>query len=292
MATMIKTILVPVTGNESDAVTYAAALPIARAFAAHVDALHVRIDPVEVAVSMSTEGAGGTLLEGIIASLTREADEAEATARAGFAEACSREGLPSVAAPSGKEAGPSAAFHVETGQETRWMAAYGLCADLAIASRGIPDRDAVARSTLEALLLETGRPLLIPGAAAISPAAAERVAIAWKPTPQAARAVAFAMPFLLRAKETVVLTVEEEEGRHDASDRLIDYLGRHGINAVVDRISPSAEGAAATMLAAASEKAGLLVMGGYGHTRLREWVFGGFTQHVLDHAQIPVLLAH
>jgi len=287
---MIKTILVPATGNETDAAGYAAALPIARLFAAHVDALHVRLDPVEVGVAMSTEGAGGTLLEGIIDSLGRDADEGEAKARASFAAFCAREGLPLVAA-AGNGATPSAQFHVETGQEARWVIAYGLTADLAIATKGLPGADAVPRSTLESLLLETGRPLLIPGTAAPSQDFADRVAIAWKPTRQAARAVAYAMPFLARATEVAVLTVEEEGGGDDA-ERLVGYLAWHGVNAHADRLAPGADGAAATLLAAASAKAGLLVMGGYGHTRFTEWVFGGFTQLVLDHAELPVLMAH
>jgi nucleotide-binding universal stress UspA family protein len=292
IAVMIKTILVPATGNETDAAGYAAALAVARAYGAHIDALHVRLDPVEMAVSMSTEGAGGTLLAGIIDSLERDAGEGEAKARAGFAAFCSREGLSLVAAPSADDAKPSAQFHVETGGQARWMTVYGLTADLAVAARGAPRADAEARSTLEALLLETGRPLLIPGAVALSADFAERVVIAWKPTPQAARAVAFAMPFLIRAKEITVLTVDEEGNERGAAARLIAHLAWHGIKAVPERLAPGAEGAAATMLAAASAKGGLLVMGGYGHTRLREWVFGGFTSLVLDTAEVPVLMAH
>jgi nucleotide-binding universal stress UspA family protein len=291
IAAMIKTILVPATGNETDTAGYAAALAVAGVYGAHIDALHVRLDPVEMAVSMSTEGAGGTLLEGIIDSLERDASEGEAKARAGFTAFCLREGLLLAAAPSANDAGPSAQFHVEIGQEARWMTVYGLTADLAVAPRGAAGAAAMARSTLEALLLETGRPLLIPVATALSSDFAERVAIAWKPTPQAARAVAFAMPFLIRAKEIAVLTVEEEGGGRDDAERLVAYLAWHGIKAVPERLSPGVDGAA-TMLAAASAKGGLLVMGGYGHTRLREWVFGGFTQLVLDAAELPVLMVH
>jgi nucleotide-binding universal stress UspA family protein len=57
-------------------------------------------------------------------------------------------------------------------------------------------------------------------------------------------------------------------------------------------LSPGGQGAADTLLAAAREQASLLVMGGYGHSRLREWIFGGFTQRVLREAEIPVLIAH
>jgi nucleotide-binding universal stress UspA family protein len=120
----------------------------------------------------------------------------------------------------------------------------------------------------------------------------ERIAIAWKPTPQAARAVAFAMPLLAQAKEAVILTIEEEEGRRDEADRLAASLAWHGVRATIERLAPGPQGAPETLLAAATARAELLVMGGYGHTRLREWVFGGFTQRVLNEALLPVLIAH
>jgi nucleotide-binding universal stress UspA family protein len=289
---MIKTILVRARRDGSGVAAYATARCVARRFGAHVDALHVRPDSVEVAVAMSTEGSGGVLLQGIIDHLDRDADADEAKARAQFTIFCSEAGLALVADPAASAKRPSAMFHVEIGQEARWMCTYGRTSDLMIASRGVPGDEALARSTLEALLLETGRPLLIPTAAAPAPDVANRIAIAWKATPEAARAIALAMPFLMHAAEVAILSVEEEDGRRDESARLIRYLGWHGIAAHSERLTPGSDGAAATLLAAAKAKSGLLVMGGYGHTRLREWVFGGFTKRVLDHADVPVLMAH
>jgi nucleotide-binding universal stress UspA family protein len=166
---------------------------------------------------------------------------------------------------------------------------YGRTSDLVVASRW--DGESLGRATLEAVLLETGRPLLIPGSTAM-PEAIERVAIAWKPTAQAARAVALATPFLGRAKEVVIATVEESADERDEIDRLTRYLGWHGLNAAVARMRPGPDGAAATLLSGIEGRADLLVMGGYGHSRMREWVFGGFTQHVLAGAPLPVLMAH
>jgi nucleotide-binding universal stress UspA family protein len=290
MFQMIKTILVRATDDESSAAAYVAARFVARRFDAHIDALHVRLDPVEVAVAMSTEGAGGTLLQGMIDRLEQEAHGSEVKARALFTTFCTDEGLSLVAAPA-TSIGRSVMFHAETGQEARWMSTYALTSDMAIATRGIPGDDASARSTLEALLLETGRPLLIPGAAAPPADFADHMAIAWKPTPQAARAVAFAMPFLAHATKVTILSIEED-GRRDEAARLVRYLGWHGVTARTERLTAGPDGATATLLAAAEAESGLLVMGGYGHTRVREWVFGGFTQHALDHAELPVLMAH
>jgi nucleotide-binding universal stress UspA family protein len=100
------------------------------------------------------------------------------------------------------------------------------------------------------------------------------------------------MPFLAHAAEVTILTVEEEDGQRDEGARLIRYLGWHGITVRSERLTAGSDGAAATLLSVAKAKCGLLVMGGYGHTRLREWVFGGFTQYALDHAELPILMAH
>jgi len=290
---MIKTILVPATGNETDVATFGSGLQIARIFAAHLDVLHVRLDTVEVAVAMTADaGGGGALSPGILEQLEQEVAERETKTQRVFTEFCARQGLDIITAPAQGMTKPSAQWHVETGQEPRWMAAYGMTADLIVASRGASD-DAAERSILEAVLLETGRPLLIPSAAAPPVAISDKIVIAWKPTPQAARAVALAMPFLARAKEIIVMTVEEEEGRRDDADRLVRSLAWHGFSATAQRLTPGSHGAAEALLtAAASVKAGLLILGGYGHSRLREWVFGGFTQRVLTDAPLAVLVAH
>jgi nucleotide-binding universal stress UspA family protein len=288
---MIKTILVPATGSESDAAAFAAALAVARPFAAHLDMLYVRQDPVAVAVAMTTDAGGGALAAGLIEQLETDARERERKAHEIFARFCADAGLATISAPTPASAkAPSAQWHVETGEEPRWMAAYGVAADLFIAPRATGEAG-LALATLETVLLESGRPILIPAAAAM-PAKFARIAIAWKPTPQAARAVAAALPFLAQAREITIVTVEEAAEGGDDADRLVRNLAWHGLAATTLRLEPGPEGAAATLLAGIGDRSDLLVMGGYGHGRLREWVFGGFTQHVLAAAPLPVLIAH
>lgn len=290
---MIKTILVPSIGDEGDLVPFSAALSIARAFDAHIDVLHVRLDPVDIAVAMSWGTDASPLIGDLIETLDRDARERELKAKQHFDEFCARERLAVLSAPppAGSPGAPSAEWHTETGDQPRAMVAYGLAADLIVAARGNKDQ-ATPRMVLEAVLLETGRPLLIPGTgtAATMPFPAS-VAIAWKPTPQAARAVGAAMPFLTRAKEIVVMTVEEGSSAPDA-ERLIRNLAWHGLKATAERLTPKDADPAATLLDAAARKAGLLIMGGYGHSRVREWVFGGFTRQAAADAELPVLMTH
>jgi nucleotide-binding universal stress UspA family protein len=288
---MIKTILVAVSGNAADAANLTSGLAVARPFAAHLDVLHVRSDPVAVAVAMTSDvGGGGAMTPGLLEQLERDARERETRARDNFAQFCKTARLAEAAEP-GRRGGkrPSVQFHVESGEEPRWMVRYGVAADLIVAPRGTGEAQS-GRATLEAVLLETGRPLLIPPAAPL-PDEFRRVAIGWKATPQAARAVAAALPFLARAREVVVLTVEEAGGPRDEARRLVQNLAWHGVTAAAKRLPPGSDGPA-TLIAAAAESADLLVMGGYGHSRLREWAFGGFTELVLDAAPLPVLMAH
>ena len=286
---MIKTILVLASGNGTDAANFAAALTLARSFGAHIDVLHVRFDPTAAVIAMASDAGSGAMTAGLMEQLEQDAHDREAKAKQAFSRFCRDSGVTESAAPRRGVRTPTAEWHVETGDEPRWVATYGLTADLVVATRA-PD-EALGRATLEAILLETGRPLLIPGAAPL-PASLARIAIAWKPTPQAARAISLGMPFLASAKEVVVLSVEENPDERDTATRLVRNLAWHGLTARHESLRPGFEGAVATLLAAAREAADLLVMGGYGHTRLREMVFGGFTQQVLADAPLPVLMAH
>jgi nucleotide-binding universal stress UspA family protein len=296
---MIRAILVTATGDPTDAATFATALAVARPFGAHLDVLHVRADAVRAGVAMATGGGTGALTAGLIEQLEADALQREARARSSFERFCAESGVTVSGTPTGEpnsEANPkantvSAAFHVEIGREADWVTVYGRTCDLVVASRS--DDGALMRSTLEAALLDTGRPLLIPGpSAAPIPEPIARIAIAWKPVEQAARAVALAMPLLSRATEIIIATVEENADEHDEIDRLSRYLGWHGLNPTIARMRLGPDGAAATLLSGIEGHVDLLVMGGYGHSRLRQWVFGGFTQHILAGAPLPVMLTH
>jgi nucleotide-binding universal stress UspA family protein len=121
----------------------------------------------------------------------------------------------------------------------------------------------------------------------------ETIVVAWKAAPEAARAVTAAMPLLSAAKQILIVTVAEEQGLSDEEGaRLATSLRWHGLNASARHLQPDTGGAANTLLAAAREHRAWIVMGAYGRSRLREWIFGGFTRHVLRGAEIPVLMMH
>src|SRR5215469_7957298 len=287
---MIKTILVPATGSDRDGAVFASALAVTRAFGAHLEFLHVRPDAAATAVAMASDGGGATMVAGLINRLEEEASQREEKAKQLFQGFCEREGLAIRDAPPGPQ-GPSAQWLREIGAEPYWVAEYGRAADLLVIGRPGED-EGVSLDTIEGALIDSGRPLLIPPAAPLT-AVPETVAIAWKATPQAARALTAALSFLSLAKKIVVLMVAEEERTpQEAADRLMAGLRWHDVPVSVRHLRPEAHSAPDTLLSAAGEHAALLVMGGYGRSRLREWIFGGFTLHVLRGAEVPVLMAH
>jgi nucleotide-binding universal stress UspA family protein len=287
---MIKTILVPATGNRTDGAVFTSALAAARAFNAHLDFLHVRVDAAAMVAAMATDGSGAAMVSGLVERIDEEATRREDMARQLFRRFCERERLAIEDTPAGKQSS-TAQWLRETGDEAYWVREYGRAADLLVTGHPSDDQG-ISIDTIEAALVGTGRPVLIvPAAPLVS--LPETIVIAWKAAPEPARAVTAAMPLVSKAKQILIVTVAEEEGVSDEEGaRLMRSLRWHGLDASTRHLKPDRLGAAETLLAAAAEEKALVVMGAYGHSRLREWIFGGFTEHVLRGAAVPVLMMH
>jgi nucleotide-binding universal stress UspA family protein len=151
-----------------------------------------------------------------------------------------------------------------------------------------------SRSTAQAITFGSGRPVvLLPATTEI--ASVGHVAIAWDGSRVAARAVADALPFLQRASRTSVLTVIDEKPLKDkgTAERFADSLSKRGV--VAEALSIRAAGSSIGMSLqehAIERRADLLVMGGFGHSVVRDFVLGGATENVLDDLRLPTLLSH
>lgn len=163
------------------------------------------------------------------------------------------------------------------------------CADLVVAGQPEPG-DAVPRVAAGDLLLSAGRPVLFVPYAGRFETVGRTAVVAWNGGRESARAVADALPLLRRAGAVHVLTLGT--GPAPAAE-LGAHLGRHGVAVKLHQEAPGAIEAGEQILSRAADlEADLLVMGGYGHARLRERVLGGATRTLLESMTLPVLMSH
>lgn len=166
-------------------------------------------------------------------------------------------------------------------------------ADLIVAGQGHAD-DERYNDVAEELLMGSGRPVLVVPSYGKFPTVGERVLIAWNRTREAARAVHDALPILTRAKSVRIMEVNPERGdSHVAGADIALHLARHGVKAEAgSTVADDVKTGEVLLSRAADLGADLLVMGAYGHSRLREYAFSGVTLNVLRHMTIPTLMSH
>lgn len=160
------------------------------------------------------------------------------------------------------------------------------------------DSDTGTRSGfLDQLVLSTGRPLLLVPYAGRFPSVGKNVLVAWNAKPEAARAVTDALPLLARANSVQVMAFDPEgnrsgHGENPGADIAL-YLARHGVKATASRQHCGSDEVGVQILSRAADiDADLIVMGAYGHSRVRELVLGGVTRTILDSMTVPVLMSH
>lgn len=255
---------------------YAARL--AAALDASLTGLYVSPSPMALMQGYETPELASYVLEGI-----RDLMEGASAAGPAFVRWAGEHGV------------TKAAWQVAAGDLPSVLGHIGNWHDLLVLERTpAPEESAVEPGRI-ALSVEIPC-LVVPPEGALAPAP-ECIAVAWNGSPEAIRAIHAARPLLARAGRVVVLSgtqrkVLTEIDWKPAFD-LDVYLRRHGIHAEQRPLLASDEQAGAALLAAATEiGAGLLVMGAYGRTRFSEWVFGGATRHILNHAGIPVVMRH
>lgn len=278
---MFRDLLVPVVLGEVEPVAFEVASAIAVAYGGQVTGL------VHVSAITPPMTAWDYFPEGVYESMN-EAARASARALAQQVEAC-------------------IARHSATGSvrisEGTWLtppeaaALHARFADLSVLghSHGSGPAD-MQRAVFAAMLLTSGRPLLKLPAHPRWPAKLERVAIAWSPRPEAARAVHDAIPLLSGASVDVVM-VEPAVGQPWPVDvpgaDIAEHLARHGLRVNVVSVSRDGRTTAGALLDHVNRSdAQLLVCGGYGHSRLREQVFGGVTRELYERSPVPVLFSH
>lgn len=289
---MIKTILVPVSGTQTDGCVFAAAFAVARPLAAHLDFYHLRLSVCEAAVrSPHVQFCIGPALGDALDSLKRRDANLAASAAMHFKDFCEEKGVTIQRAPA---AVPVVTAHwvEETDDAEKRLMLHARHSDLIVLGRQHTN-DLMRYGLIEWLLMGCGRPILIAPDVCKS-GSMDTVVVGWKETPEAARALAVAMPLLRQAARVVLLSVEEDNAADvEALVSLAQQLKWHGFSAETRCIAGKSKHASTELAQAAAElRADLLVVGGYGHKPLRESVFGGVTRALIERADLPVLMLH
>ncbi len=275
---MIKDIVVNLgLGTHDPAGDYA--ISVAEAFGAHVLGIAVAYEPVIPGTVM-----GGIPPE-IIESQRSESNQKARTAVSRFEQAVKRTGV------LGETRTISASISGAADQIGR----MGRRFDLVIV--GQPERQKSLPDEVvdEGVLFESGRPVIFVPFIQRGGMTLDRIMVCWDGSRAAARAVADAMPFLKKAKQVEVVIVADKAGKKDEvpGADLGQHLARHGLKVEVKRItSPDIDVPSTILSYAADSSADMIVMGGYGHSRLREFVLGGATRGLLEAMTVPVLMSH
>lgn len=270
----LKDILVIADDAKSAPVRLDVAAILAAAQNAHIVALHVRERPY-------TPAGFGVVPSTLVAwqdSVMREREEKAANA---VAEAERRNGC-------------SYEWCSVEGDTIAVTLLHSRYADLVVASQGRAEDEAYEDYLTEELIMGSGRPILVVPSYGRFPTVGERALVAWNRSREAARAVHDALPIVTRAQSLRIMEVNPApDDPHLAGADIALHLARHGVKAEAGSTTAEDIDVGDVLLSRAADLgADLLVMGAYGHSRLREYTLGGATRHILQHMTIPVLMSH
>lgn len=284
----IAKILVPVSGAQTDAIAIGTALAAARPFAAHVQALFVPPDPrlsIPYAGPMSP-----AVMDSIVTALEESSRDSAKRSRHMLAEAAKQEDVAICPAPQRADR-VTCSLKEDMGFYALRTGQYARLSDLVVFAALPTDVFAEQNEAFVETLIRVARPVLI--APAVPKSLTDKIAIAWDGSTVCAHAISAAMPFLRHAKKVELLEIDPvADGGLSAGDAR-DYLTLHQVPSSVRVVKRDKHTTAEVLLhEAAGGGASLLVMGGYGHNRFAEAVFGGTSRHIKWHPSLPVFMAH
>ncbi|HZD89241.1 MAG TPA: universal stress protein [Pseudolabrys sp.] len=286
----IKRILIPLPAAAGSTSEFGAALSAAKAVGAHVEALFIDQPGLQAATygQMAHPSRTAAAAPNLYADTNGKAAHA---ARVRFEQACSLAGIPLLPPDTVSTVFPSATWRELQGPYVSVAGRRAAAFDLMIAASASVME--ALRQIAEHSVLHVRRPVLL--APRHEPIKLDSAMIAWDESPECWHAVSAAISFLQKAKQVIVVSVDGDVKRRARSQaEVLAYLACHGIAATARVVVPDLNSIGAALLAIAAEhEVGLLVMGAYSHSRLREMLFGGATRHILQNASSrSVLLAH
>jgi nucleotide-binding universal stress UspA family protein len=276
---MIKDIIVNLSVTKEGSVVGKYAVSVAAALEAHLTGVAFIYDPV-----VPISGAGYIPAE-VIETQRDENETAAEAAIKSFTAAANQAGV------SADSLTTSASLAGAGDRFARMARRF----DLAIVGQAQPEVSSMEQVIGETTLFESGRPMIVVPYIQKAPFKTDNVMICWDGSRTAARAVADAIPIIGNSGRVEIVMVANERGKQDEIEGadIGQHLARHGLKVDVHRISGGNIDVGDALLShAADSGADLMVMGGYGHSRLREFVLGGATRSIFESMTVPVLLSH
>jgi nucleotide-binding universal stress UspA family protein len=285
----MRVVLAHLNADDGDPLVLDMARVLARPQASHIRALYVHEDPRLLATLASPEAA--SVVGSVIRAAEQDRDDSLARTGAGWRAWCERHNiaLDGTTVPGAPERLTSE-FVDCVADPLEEVGCAGRFADVTVLARAANGRATVA---CEAALFASGRPVLIVPRSTATADPLDTIVIAWDERAEASRAVAAALPLLRRARQIHVVHCTESSDAAVTPEPVVAFLRWHGLATAGMVIAPAEAGVAATLTDAAMARgAGMIVMGAYGHGRLRELVFGGVTRDMLAAAPLPLLMMH
>jgi nucleotide-binding universal stress UspA family protein len=276
---MIKDIVVNLSVGERASQASDYAVSVATAFDAHLTGVAFLYDPI-----VPVSGAGYIPAE-LIETQERDNSAAATSALNHFVAASNAAGI------TAEPLTLRASFGGVGGQFGRLARRF----DLSIVHQSEPETGPVEEIIAEAALFESGRPVIVVPYIQKEPLKLDSVMLCWDGSRTAARAAGDALPLLARAGRVELMIVANEPGKQDEIEGadMAAHLARHGLNVEVKRtVAGDVDVADVILSHAADSGSDFVVMGGYGHSRLREFVLGGVTRTILRSMTVPVLMSH
>ncbi|MCA3276074.1 MAG: universal stress protein [Roseomonas sp.] len=257
------------------------AASLARQHGAHLTALQV-IDVAIPVMAMADGGGGGAVIAELMEQMRQAALAAGVKLKAAFEAALARKGI-------------MGEWRQVEGTTPENLALHGRYADLLVLGQDDPESDSAG--LLETVLFDSGRPVLAIPFAGNFKSIGKRVLIGWNASREATRALHDALPLIAKADTATVFLANPKRGLgahgEEPGADIARHLVRHGLKVEVAKAVADDVADSALLLNHASDMgADLLVMGAYGHSRLREFILGGVTRSLLREMTIPVLLSH
>jgi nucleotide-binding universal stress UspA family protein len=285
----IKNIFAPLTRSTASSSSLDTALLLAKTFRAHAEILFIKESAQNALRAAALAEEARFAAQEFAESLEREQEKSEKLTRQRFDDLLEQQRIDHRENSLPADL-PSAYWRSIEGAPAEEIEQRGAAYDLIVVARS---EDKVAsRPIVEAALFGTGCPVLV--APPLAPkVVGERVMIGWNQGVPAARAVRYAMPFLEIAAQVEIFSVDTGAKKGTSAQDIARYLGWHDIKTELNSTPPDQRSVGEVLLSEAkSSGADLLVLGAFSHSRLRQLVLGGVTSYILEHAELPVLMAH